>query len=324
MKEILARVAKVAEADTNTCIYGESGTGKELVARAIHYSGPRAQRPLIVLDCAAIPEGLMESEMFGHVRGAFTSALSDREGLFQLADGGTLFLDEIAELSLPLQAKLLRVIQCREFRKVGGQTPIKVDVRIISATNKDLRGLMGAGTFREDLFYRLEVVPITLPPLRDRKEDIPLLVNHFIEKFNRNNKKQIRGVTSRTMGAFLRHDWPGNIRELENCIERAAVMADGEVLDPFDLTPILRSAEGSGTQGPNGPSLSSPRSLKDVERDLILKTLESVNGNRTRAAGLLGISLRGLHYRLKSLKQEVGAVVKKAQRADRAGNGRSN
>jgi len=324
MKEILARVAKVAEADTNTCIYGESGTGKELVARAIHYSGPRAQRPLIVLDCAAIPEGLMESEMFGHVRGAFTSALSDREGLFQLADGGTLFLDEIAELSLPLQAKLLRVIQCREFRKVGGQTPIKVDVRIISATNKDLRGLMGAGTFREDLFYRLEVVPITLPPLRDRKEDIPLLVNHFIEKFNRNNKKQIRGVTSRTMGAFLRHDWPGNIRELENCIERAAVMADGEVLDPFDLTPILRSAEGSGTQGPNGPSLSSPRSLKDVERDLILKTLESVNGNRTRAAGLLGISLRGLHYRLKSLKQGGTAAVTEKQSADRGGNGRAN
>jgi transcriptional regulator with PAS, ATPase and Fis domain len=295
-----------------------------LVARAIHYSGPRAQRPLIVLDCAAIPEGLMESEMFGHVRGAFTSALSDREGLFQLADGGTLFLDEIAELSLPLQAKLLRVIQCREFRKVGGQTPIKVDVRIISATNKDLRGLMGAGTFREDLFYRLEVVPITLPPLRDRKEDIPLLVNHFIEKFNRNNKKQIRGVTSRTMGAFLRHDWPGNIRELENCIERAAVMADGEVLDPFDLTPILRSAEGSGTQGPNGPSLSSPRSLKDVERDLILKTLESVNGNRTRAAGLLGISLRGLHYRLKNLKQGGTAAVTEKQSADRGGNGRAN
>jgi DNA-binding NtrC family response regulator len=303
MGEVLWRIAKVAEADTNIAIYGESGTGKELVARAIHYSGRRAKHPLIVLDCAAIPEGLMESEMFGHVRGAFTSAMSDREGVFQLANGGTLFLDEVGELSLPLQAKLLRVIQCREFRMVGGKHPIKVDVRIIAATNKELRNMVAEGKFREDLFYRLEVIPLVIPPLRQRKEDVPLLVDHFIQEFNRNNKKQIRGVSSRTMGVLLRYHWPGNVRELENCIERAAVMADGDILDVTDLTQILRPV-AAGAAPPPSASDHWPRSLRDAERDLILKTLQSVQGNRTRAAELLGISLRGLHYKLKSLKEQ--------------------
>jgi DNA-binding NtrC family response regulator len=303
MNDVLWRVAKVAEADTNVCIYGESGTGKELVARAIHYAGPRRDHPLIVLDCAAIPEGLMESEMFGHVRGSFTSAVSDREGVFQLADGGTLLLDEVGELSLPLQSKLLRVIQCREFRKVGGKHPIKVNVRIIAATNKDLAAMAAEGKFREDLFYRLEVIPLYLPPLRRRKEDIPLLVDHFIQKFNRNNKKQIRGVSSRTMGVLLRYHWPGNIRELENCIERAAVMSDSDILDITDLSQVLRPVGGRTAAPPTDPE-SWPRSLKEAERELILKTLQSVQGNRTRAAELLGISLRGLHYKLKSLQQE--------------------
>jgi len=305
MNEVLSRVAKVAKADTNVCIYGESGTGKELVARAIHYSGPRADHPLIVLDCAAIPEGLMESEMFGHVKGSFTSAVTDREGVFQLADGGTLFLDEVAELPLPLQSKLLRVIQCREFRKVGGKNAVKVNVRIIAATNKDLRQMVGDGKFREDLYYRLEVIPLMLPPLRQRKEDIPLLVDHFIQKFNRNNTKQVRGVSSRTMGVLLRYHWPGNVRELENCIERAAVMADEDILDVTDLNQILRPTTLDGSKDVStGENEAWPQSLKVAERELILRTLRNVQGNRTRAAELLGISLRGLHYKLKSLRDE--------------------
>ena len=305
MNEVLSRVAKVAKADTNVCIYGESGTGKELVARAIHYSGPRADHPLIVLDCAAIPEGLMESEMFGHVKGSFTSAVTDREGVFQLADGGTLFLDEVAELPLPLQSKLLRVIQCREFRKVGGKNAVKVNVRIIAATNKDLRQMVGDGKFREDLYYRLEVIPLMLPPLRQRKEDIPLLVDHFIQKFNRNNTKQVRGVSSRTMGVLLRYHWPGNVRELENCIERAAVMADEDILDVTDLNQVLRPTTLDGAKSVSTAENEAwPQSLKVAERDLILRTLRNVQGNRTRAAELLGISLRGLHYKLKSLRDE--------------------
>ncbi len=248
--EVLGQVSKVAESESTVCLYGESGTGKELVARAIHYSGRRANRPFIVLDCAATPEGLMESETFGHVRGAFTSAVSDREGVFELADGGTLLLDEVAELTLPLQAKLLRVIQSREFRRVGGKHPIKVDVRIIAATNRDLLPRVAAGTFREDLFYRLEVLPLTIPPLRERKEDIPLLVAHFIQKFNRHNEKQVRGVSPASLNLLLQYHWPGNIRELENCIERAAVMADGDTLDVQDLPEVLQSL-------PSVPSLGA-------------------------------------------------------------------
>jgi transcriptional regulator with PAS, ATPase and Fis domain len=228
--------------------------------------------------------------------------VTDREGVFQLAEGGTLFLDEVAELPLPLQAKLLRVIQCREFRKVGGKHLLKVNVRLIAATNKDLRALVQAGKFREDLFYRLEVIPIPLPPLRERKEDIPLLVDHFIAKFNRNSKKQIRGVSARTLGVLLRYHWPGNIRELENCIERAAVMADGDFLDLTDLSQTIPPTETT-VSSPSSGEHPWPYSLKEAERDLIVQTLQSVQGNRTRAAELLGISLRGLHYKLKEFQQ---------------------
>ncbi len=241
MTEVLRRIGKVAASESTVCISGESGTGKELVARAIHYSGRRAKGPMVVLDCAAIPAGLMESEMFGHVRGAFTSAVSNREGIFELAHGGTLFLDEVAELSLPLQAKLLRVLQSRELRKVGGTHPIRVDVRIIAATNKDLWTLVAAGTFREDLYYRLAVLPLPLPPLRDRQEDIPLLVDHFLQQVTRRTKRRIRGVTASALELLRRYPWPGNVRELENCIERAAVLADGDVLDVQDLPEPLRS-----------------------------------------------------------------------------------
>jgi two-component system, NtrC family, response regulator AtoC len=306
MVAVLRGIAKVAEADSNVCVYGESGTGKELVARAIHYSSRRAQRPLIVFDCTAIPEGLMESEMFGHVKGSFTSAVTDRDGVFQLAEGGSLLIDEIGDLSLPLQAKLLRVIQSREFRKVGGRQSIKVDVRIIAATNKDIKAMVENGQFREDLYFRLEVIPITLPPLRQHKEDIPLLVDHFIQRFNRNSTKQIRGISSRTMAALLRYHWPGNVRELENCIERAAVMTDGKIIDLEDISPVLRSTGGPLPSAPPNDD-QWPRSLKEsrkgAERELILKTLQSVSGNRTRAAELLGISLRTLHYKLKGMQQ---------------------
>jgi Nif-specific regulatory protein len=303
MKQLLRQIAKVAQADTNVCIYGESGTGKELVARAVHYSSPRAGRPLVVFDCTAVPEGLMESEMFGHVRGAFTSAVGDRVGAFQLADGGSFFLDEVGELTLALQAKLLRVIQSREFRKVGGSHPIKVDVRIICATNRNLENLTRRKQFREDLFYRLEVIAITLPPLRNRKEDIPLLVDHFIQKFNRNSVKQIRGVSARFMGMLLKYHWPGNVRELENCIERAVVLTESPVLDLDDLSRLLSSSTLRAAEAPAGDG-HFPHSLREAEQQHIIRVLQAVQGNRTRAAKLLGLSVRTLYYRMKSIQHD--------------------
>ncbi len=319
MQEVLRQVAKVAAADSTVCLYGESGTGKELVARAIHYSSPRSEKPLVVFDCTAIPENLMESEMFGHAKGSFTSAVADREGVFQLANGGTLFIDEIGELSLPLQAKLLRVIQTREFRKVGGKQSIKVDVRIIAATNKDLRAKVAEGTFRQDLYYRLEVIPLTLPPLRQHKDDIPPLVDHFIKRFNRSNAKQIQGVSPRMMAALLRYNWPGTVRELENCIERGAVMTDGKILDEEDVHRFLRTPESDAAALSPSEEDCGLRTLKDsrrsVERDVILRALQSVGGNRTRAAELLGVSLRTLHYKLKGLHGEDGPFVSSSRRA---------
>ena len=305
MREVYSQILKVAECDTNVILYGESGTGKELVARAIHYASPRKDRSLVTLDCTAISAGLMESEMFGHVKGAFTTALADREGVFQLAEKGTLFLDEVGEPPLPLQAKLLRVLQCREFRKVGGNKPIKVDVRIIAATNKDLHQEVEEGRFRRDLYYRLNVIPITIPPLRERKEDIPLLVDHFIAKFTQTSKKKIKGVSSRTMGLLLQYPWPGNVRELENCIERAGVMTDGSVIDVDDLRVILRSNGAPGWP----PTLSREEAvpaltLRELEQNHIVQVLTAAQGNKTRAAELLGISLRGLHYKLKTFQQQ--------------------
>ncbi len=296
MQEVYYSITKVAQSDANICLYGESGTGKELIARAIHDSGRRQGRPFVILDCAAIPEGLMESEMFGHVRGAFTSAVGDRVGVFQLADTGTLFLDEVAELPVPLQAKLLRVIQNREFRRVGSSHSVRVDVRILAATNKDLPDLVKRGQFREDLFYRLDVISITVPPLRKRKEDIPLLLEHFVEQFNRNSEKQIRGISARTQRLLLKYDWPGNVRELQNCIERAGVMADEDIIDIGDLRQVLHPVAQAG------PQTASGAGLRDMEHTLIQDTLRQTRGNKTAAAALLGISLRGLHYKLKRLE----------------------
>jgi len=315
MMAVLRHIAKLAAADANVCVYGESGTGKELVARAIHYSSHRAKRPMIAFDCTAIPEGLMESEMFGHVKGSFSSAVADRDGLFQLADGGSLFLDEIGELSPPLQAKLLRVIQGREFRKVGGKDPIRVDVRIIAATNKVLAGMVQAGTFREDLFFRLEVLSITLPPLRQRKEDIPVLVDHFIQRFNRQNQKQIQGVSQGTIAALLRHDWPGNVRELENCIERAAVMSEGDTLNVEDLTQVMRWMRRPDQAPLSTSADSSAFSLKDVEREAVLRALRHTDGDKARAAELLGVSLRTLYYKLEGLDEAQMPLAKTRMRA---------
>lgn len=298
MEEIFDKVSKVAKSNANVCIYGESGTGKELIARIIHYHSPRKNRPLITLDCTAIPEGLMESEMFGHVKGAFTSAYTEREGVFELAHTGTLFLDEIGELSLPLQAKLLRVLQCREFRKVGGTKPIRTDVRIISATNKDLRTAVLEGRFCEDLYYRVDVIPIPLPPLRERKEDIPFLVDFFIEKFNQVHAKEIKGLHPRALKTLLQYDWPGNVRELENCIERAVVMADGPWIDSPDFSLLSKNEASNLHHSSNG---KASLSLREMEKEHILRVLHEVEGNRTKAAKLLGISLRGLQYKLKAL-----------------------
>ena len=309
MQEIYHGVGKVAQSDANVCLYGESGTGKELIARAIHDSGRRRGRPFVVLDCAAIPEGLMESEMFGHVRGAFTSAVGDRVGVFQLADTGTLFLDEVAELPLPLQAKLLRVIQNREFRRVGSSHSLRVDVRIVTATNQDLPELVTAGRFREDLFYRLDVISITLPPLRERKEDIPLLVDHFVQQFNHRSARQIRGVTARTLRLLLQYDWPGNVRELQNCIERAGVMAEKDFIDISQLRQMLHPGLRTTFQEDHGST------LREREKAQILDALRQTRGNKTTAATLLGISLRGLHYKLKRL----GYARRRADRVAEAG-----
>jgi DNA-binding NtrC family response regulator len=305
MQRVYEDITKVAAVDSNVCVYGESGTGKELVARAIHYASRRAHRPLVVFDCTAVPEGLMESEMFGHVKGSFTSALTSREGVFELTHGGSLFIDEIGELSLALQAKLLRVLQAREFRKVGGKDLIQVDVRILAATNKNLRTLVAEGRFRADLLYRLEVIPMCLPPLRERKADIPLLVTHFLTRFNRTNVKQIEGVTPATLTALLQYAWPGNVRELENCIERAAAMADRTAIDVKDIAFLLDTPGPAPVLG----KLKQSRSL--AEQELIARTLQLVHGNRVQAAKLLGISVRTLHYKLNRLtgRQMPGAVA---------------
>ena len=303
MREIYARIQKVAQGDANVCVYGENGTGKELIARAIHHAGPRRERPFVTLDCATIPEGLMESYLFGHVRGAFTSAVSSRPGVFTQAHTGTLFIDEIAELSPHLQAKLLRVIQAREFTMVGGTHPQRVNVRIITATNRDLRKAVRQGTFREDLYYRIAVVHIDLPPLRERKEDIPLLVAHFLHLTAPAYQKQIRGLTARAMEALMAYSWPGNVRQLENWIEQAVVLVDQDLIDLGHFPSIAREGAAAGH-----PSTCSGTSLRELEKSHILDTLQRTRWNRSKAAKLLGISVRGLQYKLKRYSDEDGGL----------------
>jgi len=299
--EVLAKIEKVASGDANVCISGESGTGKELIARAIHAQSARWDRPLVTLDCTAIPEGLMESHLFGHVRGSFTGAVEHRTGFFALAHTGTLFIDEISELSMPLQAKLLRVIQMREFVKVGGSKPTRTDIRLITASNKDLRRAVREGSFREDLYYRIAVVMIEVPPLRVRRGDIGLLVDHFLRKFSAAHHKRVPRLTARALELLLGAEWPGNVRQLENCIEQAVVLSDHDTID-VDVLPLGEPAVRRAGDT-SKPGLPAGLTLRELEQQYILQTLDGVGGNRTQAARLLGISLRCLQYKLKAYRQ---------------------
>lgn len=298
MHQIFQTIEKIADYKTTVLVSGESGTGKELVARALHYNGQRKGGPFITVNCGAIPENLLESELFGHVKGAFTGATQTKKGLFEEASGGTLFLDEIGELPLMLQVKLLRVLQEDEIRRVGDTRPIKVDVRIVAATVRNLEQEMKQGRFREDLFYRLNVMPIVIPPLRERKEDIPLLVNHFIAKFNEEMGKSIRGMEPKALKMLLEYDWQGNVREVENVIERAMVLAKGDQILLENLPKPIQS--GYARQGPPlDTDLSIKKMTRELEIDLIRRALKKTNGNRTHAAELLEISHRALLYKIK-------------------------
>jgi two-component system NtrC family response regulator len=289
-------VRQAAPTKATVLVLGESGTGKELIAQALHELSPRKDKPFVKVSCAALSETLLESELFGHERGSFTGAVGRKEGRFELADGGTLFLDEIGEISPTVQVKLLRALQTREFERVGGTQTIKVDVRVVAATNRDLAAQAKAGTFREDLFYRLNVVAVTLPPLRNRKGDIPALAAHFIDKYAKNYGKTIEGLAPGTLNALLSHDWPGNVRELENAIERAVVLSKDDHLTADDLPATLRGPRPSGR---SVAGLIPGATMDEIEREAILRTLEIVDGSTTRAAEVLGISVRKIQYRLK-------------------------
>lgn len=303
MVNLIRTVKKIAEFKTTVLIGGESGTGKELIARAIHRLSPRAQGAFIALNCGAIPESLLESELFGHRKGAFTDAHRDRKGLFEEANGGTLFLDEIGELPLVLQVKLLRVLQEGEVRRLGDSQDIKVDARVVAATARDLVREVAKGTFREDLYYRLNVVALQLPPLRSRREDIPLLVDHFISRMNARMGLKVRSTAPEVLRLFETYAWPGNVRELENAIERAIVLCNGEEIRLEDLPERIRLAESArqpwGEQAKNPEDLSIKRASRRSEEHLIRQALIRTRGNRTRAAELLEISHRALLYKIK-------------------------
>jgi two-component system response regulator HydG len=305
MKRVFGVIERVAPTETSVAIYGESGTGKELVARAIHVRSRRAQGSFIKVNCGALAETLLESELFGHEKGAFTGAVKRKLGRFELADGGTLFLDEIGDISPGMQTKLLRVLQEREFERVGGESSLKVDVRVLSATNRDLAKEVAEGRFREDLYYRLQVVPITIPPLRDRKDDLPLLVDHFIAKLAPKTNPRVTGIEDAALARLLAYRWPGNVRELANVIEQALVFTDGERIGPEALPEALRGTP-PGERRPQGEGeipvptgeLPLPDLLDDLERQLILKAYAKAKGVKTETARLLGIKTSALYYKL--------------------------
>ncbi len=293
MQEVFDTVRQVAPSRATVLILGESGTGKELVAHALHQLSPRNKSPFIAVHCAALSTTLLESELFGHEKGAFTGAAERRRGRFELADGGTLFLDEIGEIDPALQVKILRVLEERRFERVGGSETIDVDVRLVAATNRDLKKMVAEGTFREDLFYRLDVVTVQMPPLRERAGDIPLLAQHFVTTFARENGKALDGITPDALQALVEHDWPGNVRELRNVIERMVVLSRGDRLTLRDLPPALREGAGAASL-PRGGALS----IEATEKQLIVRALKAHDGNVTRAAEDLGISRRTLHRKL--------------------------
>jgi two-component system, NtrC family, response regulator AtoC len=290
---------KAAQYNTTVLIYGDSGTGKELIARGIHFIGERSKKPLVPVNCGGIPENLLESELFGYVKGAFTGADNNKKGLFQEAEGGTIFLDEIGELPLSLQVKILRVLQENEIRPIGDSKTMQIDVRVIAATAKNLEEEVGKGTFREDLFYRLNVLPIKLPPLRNRPEDIPLLSQHFIDKFSISLDKEIKGITSAAMSILLKHSWPGNVRELENAIERAVILAEGKNLVPENFPAVLEAESLTDNMDDFLEEYSIKAAQKVLEKRLITRALEKTGGNRTRAARLLEISHPSLLSKIK-------------------------
>ncbi len=295
MKEVLSLTARAAQSDATVLIRGESGTGKELVANAIHYNSPRAKRPFVKINCAALPETLIESELFGHEKGAFSGAHVSKKGQFELANGGTIFLDEISEINHHLQAKLLRVLQEKEFYRVGGTKPIKVNVRVIAATNQNLEEAIKTGKFREDLYYRLNVFPIYIPPLRERRTDILLLTEHFLEEFNKKYGKSITRISTPAIDLLMKYHWPGNIRELKNCIERAVIVCDENVIRSYHLPPSLQTAESTQTQ--KGSSLKL--AVESLEREMITEALKATKGNCSQAARRLDTTLRILSYKIK-------------------------
>jgi len=297
MLAVLEAVRTVAPTEATVLIRGESGTGKELVAAAIHQLSPRAKRPFVKVNCAAIPETLLEDELFGHERGAFTGAHTQRKGRFETAHRGTIFLDEIAEMSPALQAKFLRVIQEREFERVGGSEPILVDVRILASTNRNLEEEVRNGTFREDLYFRINVVPIVVPPLRERPEDILVLANYFLERFQARNRREFTGISLDAQRKLTTYHWPGNVRELENCIERAVVMARGDVIGADDIALYPEVTAGS-EEDVAAQLVQEGFSVEDFERKLIVASLRKTGGNQSRAAELLGLSRRTLQYRI--------------------------
>jgi len=302
MKALMDMLAMVAPSEATVLISGQSGTGKELIARALHYNSPRRERPLVTVNCAALAESLLESELFGHEKGAFTGADRRREGRFKQADGGTIFLDEIGETSSRMQAKLLRVLQEKEVQRVGSEAVLPVDVRVVAATNRDLDKDVTAGRFREDLFYRLNVMHLTIPPLRERPEDIPLLAQHFLDRYARRNRKTVKGFAPLAMDMLLKYDWPGNVRELENAVERAVILLSGEhVTDKHLPLRIVRQHPGHDPEENTAPDATDgTRTLEDLEKDAIVATLAATDGNKSETARRLGISRKTLHNKLKA------------------------